>query len=689
MKALLINSLGQQDEAFTLAKEALKNGMKSHTCWHVYGLLWRAVRNTEEAVKAYRFALRLDPENVTIQRDLALMQVQMRDFQGYIQSRKQMVQARPGTRQNWTGLAIAHHLAGDLDEAEHVLNTYEETLKNPPSKTDTEHSEAMLYKNTIIAESGDLTRALEHLEAVQKNSLDRTAVMEMRADYLLRLGRSEEAEKAYRALLDRNNEYRAYYEGLEKALGLSQSDKQGRKELYSSYAQKYDRLDAARRIPLDFLEGEDFKDAADHYLRRMLQKGVPSTFNNIKSLYIDPAKRQTIQDLAEGYNSTKQVNGSAETNGDHKDRFPEAVLYFLAQHYNYRLSRDLDKAAQFTQHLIDLAPKKYDYLMMRARILKHQGNPVEASKVMNDARELDLRDRYINTKCAKYQLRNHQNEAALDTMSKFTKNDVVGGPLGDLHEMQSLWFITEDGESYVRQGKFGRALKRFDSVFSIFQTWEEDQFDFHSFSLRKGQIRAYIDMIRWEDHLRDHPFYQRVAIDAINVYLSLYDNPSLAQGDGLPYDFSSLDDATRKRELKKSKKENDKVEKDQAERRDADKKVVGKKGNVGLDGEIKKTDDDPRGVKYIETKEPLEAAMKYLTPLVEFGGENLEAQHVGFEVFLRRSTSPNKELPWNKTADSNIDKPFLALKCLLTASNISPSNPTTHQQILRFRHARE
>lgn len=256
MKALLMNSLGQSQEAFALAKVALRNGMKSHTCWHVYGLLWRSNRNWEEAIKAYRFALKLDPENQTIQRDLALMQAQMRDFQGYLQSRKQMLQAKPSFRQNWTATAVAHHLAGELEAAEQLLKTYEDTLKNPPPRTDIEHSEALLYRNTIIAEMGDLDRALEHLDSIKATNLDRTAVLEMRADYLLRLGRLEDAEKAYRTLLTRNNEYRAYYEGLEKAKSLAKTDRQGRKELYKSYAEKYERLDAARRIPLDFLEGE-------------------------------------------------------------------------------------------------------------------------------------------------------------------------------------------------------------------------------------------------------------------------------------------------------------------------------------------------------------------------------------------------------------------------------------------------
>jgi tetratricopeptide (TPR) repeat protein len=45
MKALILNSQGKTDEAFALAKVALQCDMKSHVCWHVYGLLYRAVKN--------------------------------------------------------------------------------------------------------------------------------------------------------------------------------------------------------------------------------------------------------------------------------------------------------------------------------------------------------------------------------------------------------------------------------------------------------------------------------------------------------------------------------------------------------------------------------------------------------------------------------------------------------------------
>jgi tetratricopeptide (TPR) repeat protein len=258
MKALILNSQGHQDEAFTLAKLALKNDMKSHVAWHVYGLLWRSVKNYEEAIKAYKFALRLEPDSRNILRDLALLQVQMRDYKGYTDSRRKMMHAQPQLRQNWTAVAISYHLVGEYKLAESIMDSFENTLKQPPPKTDLEHSEALLYKNTIIAESGDTERALKHLKKIMKNNLDRTAVLELRAKYLLDLGRKEQAVEAYRELVERNSEYRAYYDGLERALGLDRSDEASQEklqELYGSYADKNKRSDAARRIPLDFLKG--------------------------------------------------------------------------------------------------------------------------------------------------------------------------------------------------------------------------------------------------------------------------------------------------------------------------------------------------------------------------------------------------------------------------------------------------
>lgn len=53
----------------------VQNDLKSHVCWHIYGLLYRSDRDYREAIDCYRIALRIDPENIQILKDLSLLQV--------------------------------------------------------------------------------------------------------------------------------------------------------------------------------------------------------------------------------------------------------------------------------------------------------------------------------------------------------------------------------------------------------------------------------------------------------------------------------------------------------------------------------------------------------------------------------------------------------------------------------------
>jgi peptide alpha-N-acetyltransferase len=367
--------------------------------------------------------------------------------------------------------------------------------------------------------------------------------------------------------------------------------------------------------------GDEFRQVAESYLTLMLNKGVPSLFANLKHLYSDSFKKDTLREIAEKYITSQDIDSES------KDKGEAAALYYLAQHYNYHMSRDLAKAHEYVDRAIEKDPKSVDFHMTKARILKHEGNIKAAAEMMNTARKLDLKDRYINSKCAKYQLRNNENEKALKTVGLFTRAETVGGPLADLLEMQCIWFLTEDGEAYARQGNTGLALKRFHALNNIFDVWQDDQFDFHSFSLRKGQIRAYIDMVRWEDHFRDHPVYTRVALDAVNLYLKMAEKPSANGTNGV----SEEDALEKKKAAKKARKEQQRLEREEAERQA---KQDPNKG--GQAGDAKKKDEDPLGLTLAATTDPLGEAMKFLGPMLQSSPKSIEAQIAGFEVYMRR-----------------------------------------------------
>lgn len=650
MKALIINQQGKREDAFTLAKEALKTDMKSHVCWHVYGMLYRSNKNFDEAIKAYKFALKLEPESQQILRDLAILQIQTRDFSGYLQSRHQMLQARPQMRQMWTGLSIAYHLSGMLSEAENVLSAYEGTLKHPPSKKDVEHADAILYKNDLIAEQTEIQRALDHLEMSAYDNLDQLSVMERRAKYLSKLGRKDDAVSAYKALLDRNPDHSTYYDELMTVLKIPDEDEAAKKAVFDEYANKFPRCDAARRLPLDFLTGEAFRAQAKKYLTSMLNKGVPSTFANLKHLYGDKFKRQELLRLAEDYLARWQD----ERNSADMSRGKAAALYYISQHYNYHLSQNLNKAIEYVDRAIEIDPESVDFAMTKARIWKHKGNTKKAAEAMDYARTLDTKDRYINTKAAKYQLRNNENEKALKTMGLFTRQDAIGGPITDLLDMQCLWYLTEDGEAYARQGNLGMALKRFHSILQIFEVWQEDQYDFHTFSLRKGQARAYIEMIRWEDRLREHTFFSRAALAAIKVYIYMHDKLLIEDI------ATNGEDALERKKAKKARKEQQRLIREAAE-------ALAKENPNKVNQNQNKIDDDPIGLKLAGTTDPLGEAMRFLSPLLQFSQKNIEAQIAGFNIFLRRK------------------KYIMALRCLLASLALDSENPQLHEQIIQLR----
>lgn len=83
MKGLILNCMGKHDEALDIVKRGLTADLKSHVCWHVFGLVQRSDKKYDEAMKAYKRALVIETDNLQIWRDLALLQIQMRDLEGY------------------------------------------------------------------------------------------------------------------------------------------------------------------------------------------------------------------------------------------------------------------------------------------------------------------------------------------------------------------------------------------------------------------------------------------------------------------------------------------------------------------------------------------------------------------------------------------------------------------------------
>ncbi|GAB2269440.1 N-alpha-acetyltransferase 16, NatA auxiliary subunit [Dionaea muscipula] len=667
MKGLTLNCLDRKAEAYELVRLGLKNDLKSHVCWHVYGLLYRSDREYREAIKCYRNALKIDPDNIEILRDLSLLQAQMRDLAGFVETRQQLLTLKPNHRMNWIGFAVAHHLNSNASKAIDILEAYEGTLEDdyPPENERTEHSEMLLYKISLLEECGFLQRAIEELNKKELKIVDKLSYKEQEVSLLVKLNRLEEAEQLYRVLLLMNPDNYRYYEGLQKCVGLyagnnqySPNEIEQLETLYKSLSQQYTWSSAVKRIPLDFLQGEEFYKEADNYIRPLLTKGVPSLFSDLSPLYNQPGKADILEKLIlELEQSIRKTGGFP----GRLDKEPPSTLmwtfFLLAQHYDRRGQYEvalakIDEAIEHTPTVIDL-------YSVKSRILKHAGDLTAAAALADEARCMDLADRYINSECVKHMLQADQVSLAEKTAVLFTKD---GDQHNNLHDMQCMWYELASGESYFRQGDLGRALKKFLAVEKHYADITEDQFDFHSYCLRKMTLRTYVEMLKFQDRLHSHAYFFKAASGAIRCYIKLFDCPPKS-GTEEDEEMAKLLPSQKKKMRQKQRKAEARAKKEAESKSEET-----ASGNASKSGKrnVKAVDPDPNGEKLLQVEDPLTDATKYLKLLQTNSFNSLETHLLSFEVYMRKQ------------------KILLALQALKHLLRLDAESPETHRCLIRF-----
>ncbi|CDF40167.1 unnamed protein product [Chondrus crispus] len=572
MKGLTLNALDKKPEATDLVRRGLRMDMRSHICWHVYGLLYRSDRDYREAAKAYLNALKFDKDNQQILRDLALLQIQIRDYEGLEDTRRTLLTVRPSQRHNWIGFALSFHLLDNYSMAVSVLDTYRETLKQSNDPEDRyEASELLLYKAFVLEESGEHAAALQHIADCGPKLVDKLALRETKARILGALGRFDEAAEELVALLRINPDNRIYQRGLQSFRICSANEKQpkepnGVMSYERPLSEQFPRSRTAQRIALDILpsaEHPEFIPRVDAYVRKFLRKGVSSLFSDMRPLYSNPTKAAALGKLFENFRQSLEKGdhstASKQNGSDGNAPTPVLlwVLHFLAQHYD--CLRQYDRALDTIEKAIELSPATVECYLVKAKILKHCGDPKKAVDVCDEARKLDLADRYLNTKCSEYALQANMVPEAEAWVALFTR-DADSGGIQALYDMQCMWFELGAAESYLRRGQLSQALKHFTAVERHFADMVEDQFDFHSYCIRKVTLRAYVRLLRFEDHIRNHPYYSRAASGIAQCLLRLYDLPererNMLTGEHADIEgFAEMTDAQRKKAISKRKKQ--------------------------------------------------------------------------------------------------------------------------------------
>ena len=704
MKGLLFNCQSKKDDAYEMVKLGLKNNIRSHVCWHVYGLIYRSDRNYKEAIKCYLNALRINKGNQNILRDLSWLQIQLRDHDAFINTRRTILTGKPNIRNNWIAAAMAHFEANDYVVAYEVI-TKANSLKQEEPIGDYEWGELLLLQNLCLEKQGLYQEALDHLKEYESKIVDKLGVNVKRAE-LLTLQGSESctvAMEAWLALLDDEPENYRYHAGLQtvelgldaatasKMFTLTKMDlpctvlalsKGQRAQLVAMYdgnkalmSNKHGAI-VIRKIKFSLLDGAALNSELEGHIKICLAKGLPALYHDVCAAVLAPSTTEEGKlyqvTRSEEFKShplvmavmsivDKQIDSLRErgcfAGEDGKSQPPTALLWALyLKCHLHEVSGDLDKALLYINEALDHTPTATDLFLKKARVLKKMGQMKAAALIANEGRALDLQDRYLNNKAAKYHLRADLTKEGFDLMSMFTRYE--GDPQQYLADMQCNWFELEAGDSFARQKQWGMALKKYHSVLSHFNDYIEDMFDFHGFCVRKTTLRAHTDALAMQDKALQHPFFQRATAGALSILVHLLDDPE--DHDGLGH-MAAKERKKEREKRKKAKAREQKADEEKAKKALEEAEWEGKAAPPSSSKE-----SDPYGEALLAKNHGEEAynwAMK-LMPHLSFCTPPVLS--LVADVMIRRS------------------KPLLALKALDHGLRSHPGSPALLSMLVRF-----
>jgi len=484
MKGLTVSFLGsRKEEAYELVRKGLKFDMRSHVCWHVYGLLYRQDREYIEAVKCYRQALRIDGENIQILRDLSLLQIHTRDLPGFCETRQRLLMTKSAAKMHWLGYCVAAHLKGDLDLACVIMDQYLATFHDNKSMVPYEISELYLYKAAMLEEMGKYEDAEKIMNGEVKSIVDRVGHLEAQARLAFRLGKHADAKVAMEkllakipentgyalALLSTDDKARAFWPaphepgcctasfpsavvkpgcgGANPWLGKSTTVKGG----WATVGKLTRKCRVATHRPcraltdeeeeyvctfFDALKEQHPKSEALHFLPIFFCTGA--RLRARLDTFLQPRLRKGIPALFSVVKPLYYIEGRAAvldellrsyiktltapvSTFDGKKEEPPTSLTFTQMFLAQHLDMqgEWDEAVQVMDNALADTPTLPDLCTCKARILKHMGDLEQSSELLNTAREMDLADRFLNTMAVRGLMRKDETDEALKTVLLF------------------------------------------------------------------------------------------------------------------------------------------------------------------------------------------------------------------------------------------------------------------------------
>ena len=400
MKGLILSAQGHNTEALAVVKKVLFKNLSNFTCWHVYGIINRKEKDYDQARRCYINAIKYNTgSNDVILRDLSYLQAHLREYEGFKESRRQLLLKNPGDFEHWVSYACGCYMAGDFENCiqscESVLR-FDAGMKKPMRPA--QKMEVILLRVKALEKSLKFKEAIAMMVENKQIIVDKVQYFDIMARLRLLNGQAKKSVDNLESLLEINSVNFSTYYKIFEAKGIKLFNEHGNKNTLSSeekatvketmeyYAKGFPRVTAHERIAMKFLDGEDFAAILRRYVRGLLVKGAPAIMQDLREFYEDAAKVAAIESLLLGWLANMDKQMTLEEN-DLEEQDPTVLLwllYFISNHYLWK--RDSKQALHYINKAIAHTPTLLDLYTLKGKIYQKSGDPKMAAKLFEEAR---------------------------------------------------------------------------------------------------------------------------------------------------------------------------------------------------------------------------------------------------------------------------------------------------------------
>jgi N-alpha-acetyltransferase 15/16, NatA auxiliary subunit len=524
MKGLTLHTIEQKEEGIALVKAGVAKAMRSGICWHYLGMCYRSDKNVVEAQKAFKRASQCDPKNMNVLRDVSSMSVQLRDWDCFFESREKLLGLKANIRANWIALSCAYRQLGQTELAAAIMDVMVQIMDAGDNRVET--SEVHLYRAELEITNNQPQKALDILSKHDKDIIDTQIKTKLRAKAYSMTGKKDQAEKEYMTLIGERFAEGDCIVAIANLRKISLGDDNLPKgaeaatkmlELLDQVAAVFPKCDYARRVTLDCVPVDQFEARLCAYAAPFIQKMIPSLFSVLKTLYRSPERAKIIGDVFLRWEKELKDKNFSSFGGVENPALIMWLHAFLASHQTRLLN--FEKAHEYITLAINHTPTVEMLYLMRAKIFHREGKLEDAAEWADKARVLDLQDKYLNGKCAKYQFRAGHIKKAEATMQLFYKSSVVDDTFLVALESQCAWYEREVGDAFFSKGDVVSALQNYLMYEKHHANSHDELLDFHSYVFRRCNMRAWFDVLARDDGLTSNQFFLLLCPRIVRCYV--------------------------------------------------------------------------------------------------------------------------------------------------------------------------